>query len=224
MVFAYDLQPSELSPATGMYLEGTMMAAAQEALARAGAEQSRPRRAEPDARREQGRLRLVAGEHCRQRVDALYRRYGPVIYRRCLRLLRDAEEARDVTQDVFIKLMHELERLGTRGLSIRWVYRVTTNHCLNVLREGSRNRRDPIEMHLETWAMPATAGPAEVQLARAVLSRFDAVTQAVAVAVFVHGMEYEEVAVLLGISRRTICRKVERFLQNARKYLARTTL
>lgn len=201
-----------------------MVAEVQEAPARLGAEQGRAARIEPDGWREQGRLRLVASERCRERVDALYRRYGPVIYRRCLRLLRDPEEARDVTQDVFIKLMHELEKLGEKGLSIRWVYRVTTNHCLNVLRECHRNSKDPIELHLETWAMPAAAAPADVQLARAVLARFDSVTQAVAVAVFVHGMEYEEVAVQLGISRRTICRKVERFLVNARKFLARTTL
>lgn len=176
-----------------------------------------------EARRDQPHLRVVPAASAREQVEGLYRRYGPVIYRRCLRLLHDPEEARDVTQEVFIKLIQELKRVGARGLSIRWVYRVTTNHCLNVLRDGSRTSKDPIELHLDTWVAPAPCGPAEAQLVRAVLSRFDAVTQSVAVAVFVHEMEYDEVAALLGISRRTICRKVERFLLNARKYLHRST-
>jgi RNA polymerase sigma-70 factor (ECF subfamily) len=177
---------------------------------------------DPGGRTDRDHLRVIDPESGRDRVEVLYRRYRPVIYRRCLRFLRDPEESRDVTQDVFMKLMRELDRVGAGGLSIRWVHRVTTNHCLNTLREGRRNRHDPIEEYLETWATPPTVEPAEKQLARAVLARFDGVTQAVAVAVFVHGMEYDEVSELLGISRRTVCRKVDRFLLNARKYVARS--
>jgi RNA polymerase sigma-70 factor (ECF subfamily) len=57
----------------------------------------------------------------------------------------------------------------------------------------------------------------------AIYRRFDAQTQAVAVAVFVDGMEHEEVAQALGISRRTVARKLQRFVGNARKYLTRST-
>ena len=55
------------------------------------------------------------------------------------------------------------------------------------------------------------------------LSRFDPATQAIAVAVLVDGMEQEEAARALGISRRTVRRKLDRFLENARKFVARST-
>jgi DNA-directed RNA polymerase specialized sigma24 family protein len=35
-------------------------------------------------------------------------------------------------------------------------------------------------------------------------------------------MEHEEIAGVLGISRRTVSRKLARFLENARKFIART--
>jgi RNA polymerase sigma-70 factor (ECF subfamily) len=35
-------------------------------------------------------------------------------------------------------------------------------------------------------------------------------------------MEHEEIAGALGISRRTVSRKLNRFVENARKFLART--
>jgi len=38
----------------------------------------------------------------------------------------------------------------------------------------------------------------------------------------VDGMEHEEIAEVLGISRRTVTRKLERFLENAKKFLARS--
>jgi len=57
------------------------------------------------------------------------------------------------------------------------------------------------------------------ELARSVLSRFDGDTQAVAVGVFVDGMNHDEVADALGISRRTVSRKLERFVEGARRFL-----
>ena len=59
-------------------------------------------------------------------------------------------------------------------------------------------------------------------LAQQVLSQFDEATQAVAVGVLVDGLEHEEVAEMLGISRRTVARKLERFLDTARAYLSRS--
>ena len=65
-------------------------------------------------------------------------------------------------------------------------------------------------------------GVPDRQIAQQVLSRFDEKTQAIAVGVFVDGMEHEEVAQVLGISRRTVSRKLDRFVTNARKYLTRS--
>ncbi len=156
-----------------------------------------------------------------ERVAALYRRYGPIVYRRCVRLLRDREEARDATQEVFIKLMRAAQRMGGRGLSIRWMYRVTTNHCLNLLQRARRAQHEPLEPHLDAGAASRASAPANALLARAVLRRFDGVTQAVAMGVLVGEMEHEEVAALLGVSERTVGRKRDRFLADARKFLAR---
>jgi len=52
-----------------------------------------------------------------------------------------------------------------------------------------------------------------------VLARFDEVTRLVAVGVLVDGMEHEEVAEVLGLSRRSVARKLERFLEGSRRFL-----
>src|SRR5512142_1360611 len=70
-------------------------------------------------------------------VERLYREYGAVVYRRCLRLLRDREAARDATQEVFVKLLRDMSKLAGRETALPWIYRVATNHCLNV-RRGAR--------------------------------------------------------------------------------------
>lgn len=158
----------------------------------------------------------------REHAARLYREHGPAVYRRCLRLLKDREAARDATQEVFVKLVRDMKRLEDRETALPWIYRVATNHCLNLRRDVARRGEEEIEPELEIPGhVPADLYP-DRQLAQRVLSRFDRTTQAIAVGVFVDGMEHEEVAEALGISRRTVSRKLDRFLGNARKYLARS--
>ncbi len=154
----------------------------------------------------------------RERVVSLYRELGPVVYRRCLRLLRDREAARDATQEVFVRLVRDIDRLSDRETALPWIYRVATNHCLNVLRDARRRGGSSGEDALEVVPGAAPSFP-DRQLARQVLSRFDAQTQAIAVGVLVDGMEHEEIAGALGISRRTVHRKLTRFLDRARALL-----
>ncbi len=163
-------------------------------------------------------------ESQRDQVVALYREFGPVVYRRCLRLLSDRAAAQDATQEVFVKLLASIARLQDRETVLPWIYRVATNHCLNVLRDSRRHGGESTDED-DDFLMPADPGTRtdaylDWELARSVLSRFDAETQAVAVGVFVDGMNHDEVAGALGISRRTVSRKLERFVDGARRFLA----
>jgi RNA polymerase sigma-70 factor (ECF subfamily) len=162
------------------------------------------------------------GPDHRQRVIRLYREYGPVVYRRCVRLLGDREAARDATQEVFVKLLRQEALRGDGEQALRWIYRVATHHCLNLRRD--RMRRGEVgngaeEEVLEVAGEATTSFPAR-RLAQQVLGRFDATTQAVVVGVLVDGMEHEEVAGVLGISRRTVHRKLAGFMERARRLLA----
>ena len=151
----------------------------------------------------------------------LYREFGPAVYRRCLKLLRGREAAQDATQEVFVRLMGNMARLEGRGDVLPWIYRVTTNHCLNVLRDVGRRGEGALPPDLETHERSASELLPERRLAHQILQRFDASTQAVVVGVFVDGMEHEEVAATLGISKRTVSRKLERFLSSSRRFVGR---
>jgi len=158
------------------------------------------------------------GDRGREEVVRLYREFGPAVYRRCMRLLRDREAARDATQEVFVKLLRDGSLLGEGEQALRWIYRVATYHCLNVRRDRLRRERrlERVAGEAET-AAPAASAPGERHLAEQLLSQFDPVTQAVALGMLVDGMEGDELAGALGISRRTVHRKLSRFLKIARR-------
>ena len=155
----------------------------------------------------------------RAHIAELYRTWGPAIYRRCLRLLRDQEAARDATQEVFRKALSSPEKLADPQTALPFIYRIATNYCLNERRNAGRRGET------ELVDLDVSSGHPEFpqrRLVQRVLSRFDARTQSIAVGVLVDGMQHEEVADALGISRKTVSRRLTRFLEHARKYLERS--
>jgi RNA polymerase sigma factor (sigma-70 family) len=135
-------------------------------------------------------------------VEAAYVRYGPMVLRRCRRLLRDEEAAVDAMHDVFVALVRNGARLEDRGLS-SLLYRIATNTSLNALRTTRRRREDREGAELLERIADAR-DPGEGVLSRVfverVLGRVPVKTKELAVLHLVDGMTLEEVARVSGLS------------------------
>lgn len=152
-------------------------------------------------------------------IEKLYRRLGPLIYRRCLRLLGNSENARDATQEVFVRALRHAPELVWDRECLPWLYRVATNHCLNRIRNGRSLEFREIEMipQLVEERPPAVD---ERLAARgkvlALLSMVDEETGQIAVFAHVDGMTQDEIAEVMGLSRKTVGKKLARFNSLAR--------
>src|SRR4051794_19069548 len=70
-------------------------------------------------------------------IEALFRRFGPMVHRRCRRLLRSDEDARDAAQDVFVRLVSRSEDLNDEQMGgLLWT--MATQVSLNRLRTRAR--------------------------------------------------------------------------------------
>lgn len=65
-----------------------------------------------------------------------------MVYNLAARLLGDAEEARDLAQDVFLQVYRTLGRFQGRSSLKTWIYRIVVNQCRNRQRWWRRRRRD----------------------------------------------------------------------------------
>lgn len=85
--------------------------------------------------------RLV--QRCREGDRAAFEplvvRYQRPVYNAALRLLRDAEEAKDVAQTTFLKAFEHLGDYDPSFKFYSWIYRIAINESLNAL--GSRRSR-----------------------------------------------------------------------------------
>lgn len=150
-------------------------------------------------------------------VGELFRQHGPVVYRRAYRFLGRREDAEEATQEVFIRVMRSLDGFDNRSGITTWLYQITTNYCLNYLRDRGR-RRDLFAQNMappdET---PQGSSLADLVLLRRLLSEADEQQAKAAVYVYLDGMSHEEAAELLGVSKRTVGNLIERFLAWANK-------
>ena len=128
-------------------------------------------------------------------TEALYRKYGPMVLRRCRQMLKDEQDALDATQDVFVRLFEARNRLSDEFPS-SLLYRMATNTCLNKIRD---HRRKPEIEGEELLYSIASAEETESRFAAlAVLERLflsePESTRTIAVLHYVDGMTLEETA------------------------------
>ncbi len=144
----------------------------------------------------------------------VYRRHITMVRGRAQRLL--GHEAEDLAQEAFIRFL-EYRRAGKREeKTSALLYKVVTNLALNRLRDTQRRA----ELLERSNPEPVPALPQDDRLAlRQALGRVDPEQAEIAAYYYVDGLEQQEIAQLLGLQRRTVGRRLERFCQSARKLL-----
>jgi len=70
----------------------------------------------------------------------LVERLTDQVYSLAFRLLGNEQDARDAAQDTFVNVWQARHRWSKRGAVSTWLYRITTNQCLNRLRSRKRWR------------------------------------------------------------------------------------
>jgi RNA polymerase sigma-70 factor (ECF subfamily) len=158
------------------------------------------------------------------RLEVLYRTHRSAIALRCRRLLRNPQSAEDATHETFIRVARNLGKVPLPGdEALRWIYRVATNCCLNLLRDQSRTVPGDSQEPARHGEAAATTidDVVDRDLIRRILVGVPAKTVTIAVLRHVDGLCEREVADLLGVSRRTVTYRLTEFRRRARDNLQR---
>jgi RNA polymerase sigma-70 factor, ECF subfamily len=136
--------------------------------------------------------------------ETLVSRYQAVLFKIAARMLGNREEARDATQNTFLKVYENLGSYNPSRRFFSWAYRILTNDCLNVLR--SRRPEQPVPLELAAAAVPISSlEAAERRKAiQAALLRLPVEQREVVVLRHFADMSYEEMGSTLGIPAKTV--------------------
>lgn len=168
--------------------------------------------------------------------DALVDRYSGDVYALLFRLTEDAEEARDLTQETFLRALRSIK--GFRGDSElkTWLYRIAINESRNRFRWWKRRRRDltvsldaaigNTEMTIGETLSDVSISPEDATLR---LERETALRSALAampknfreavVLCDIEGLSYDETALALGTGIGTVKSRISRGREELRRRL-----
>src|SRR3954471_21520724 len=140
-----------------------------------------------------------------------YCTYGPMVLRRCRKLLGDEQTARDAMHDVFVQVLTRADELADQAPS-SLLFRIATNVCLNRLRTRRRRPEDGDPELLVQIAQETD--PAARSAARAALDalfRHEPEDTALIAVLHLHDrMTLQEVAAEVGMSVSGVRKRLQR--------------
>lgn len=133
----------------------------------------------------------------------LYRSFAHVVLRRAERMLGTRAEAEDVLHDLFVRLHERPAELERMSEPAAFIYGATTHACLNRLRDGRTRARLLAERGHDGRMSAQPEGEVRVLLHEA-LTKLPEDLQAIAIYYYLDRMTQEEIAEIVGCSRRTV--------------------
>jgi len=157
--------------------------------------------------------------------EELYRMHNRRVYSLCLRMTRNASDAEDLTQDVFVQLYRKLKTFRGESLFTTWLHKLTVNEVLMHFRK----RRVRIEQTSEDGAMPVeittgTQNPDRMSVVDRI-ALHDAIRQlspgyrAVFILHDIAGYEHNEIGKILGCAVGTSKSQLHKARLKLRRFL-----
>jgi len=191
------------------------------ALGEVGLEQN-----SPIATEEERRLICACQEGSLEAFDDLIGRYQDQVFGLAYQLLRDYEDAEDIAQEVFLSCFRNIGAFRFESRFSTWLYRVTVNRVKNRWKYLQRRRSDrhfsldapvsdddprPVELP-DPHSDPRreAEGRQNLEMLNAALKTLPMEYQEVLVLRFVQGLQYEEIAAVLGCSLGTVKSRINR--------------
>jgi RNA polymerase sigma-70 factor, ECF subfamily len=157
--------------------------------------------------------------------NLLVSRWEKRVYNYLLRLVRNREDALDLTQDVFLKAYQNLRKLDDPERFAPWLYRIAHNEAYSMFRkrrpESDREGVQPESVETEVTVGGSAVFPIELSLAVAgALERLSPDQREAVVLKIYQGFKFEEMAEILACPVSTVKSRLYTALELLKNELA----
>ncbi len=158
----------------------------------------------------------------------LVAKYQDRVYNACWRICGHAEDARDLTQEAFIKAYESMDSFAGQSGFYTWLFRIAVNLSISHRRKTSRRVTMPLTHEPDSWSInrqaaglagarngdgdPAhKAGRTETHAqVVAALNELDVDQRAVVVLKDIEDLDYEQIASILSVPKGTVKSRIHR--------------
>jgi RNA polymerase sigma-70 factor (ECF subfamily) len=156
--------------------------------------------------------------HEEEAWELIIQRYHRRVFNIAYQFVGRVEEAEDLTQEIFLKLFHSLDKFDLGASLVNWLVRVAKNHCVDYYRKKRREMAAMIQDE-EVLALARARGQTPFgQLAnressgrlREALARLPEHLRTAVLMRDIQDLSYQEIADRLGIPEGTVKSRINR--------------
>ncbi|MBQ4575555.1 MAG: sigma-70 family RNA polymerase sigma factor [Clostridia bacterium] len=182
--------------------------------------------------------RAVSGD--KEAFGELVRAYESMVYNTAMQALRNAEDAYDVSQEVFIKAWRSLGSFRGESKFSTWIYRITCNQIKDYIRAKSRHAaislseydsEEDTEKETDIPDTDRSVMPEEVYLrdelrdtVREAIASMSEDHRQIIVLRDIEGYSYEEIAEMLGLGIGTVKSRINRARNAVKEFLIKRNI
>ena len=154
-------------------------------------------------------------------MQQLYELHSPEIEAHCCRLLGHSADATAAVHETFVRALTRGRAPSNADHMVRSLFRISTNVCIDVLRQRSVRRRAVPELAAHAVRTRSVDAPYDArQSLERVLSHCDDTTRSSVSMRFIDGRGRGEIAQTLGTTRRTVFNRLKRLERLANELVA----
>lgn len=152
--------------------------------------------------------------------EEVYKAISGFVYNVAFRITRNNVDAQEVTQDVFMKIYHNLKTFQFRSEFKTWAYRITVNTAINYYRKSAREDKGRVDYDAIIESSPGGLSAAESAMQNdnevtlnSLLGQISPEHKACLVLRELEGLSYQQIAVVLKIPVNTVRSRLKRARQ-----------
>lgn len=161
--------------------------------------------------------------------EVLIQQHEKIVYNVALRMMNHSEDAKDISQEVFIKAYRNITSFDERSTFSTWIYRITVNTCIDEMRKRKGKQKLFLDNEFENeegtvkQEIPSHCDTPEETLIRKeekneillALQEISEDYRTVFILRDIRGLSYDEIAEITGLALGTVKSRISR----ARNYL-----
>lgn len=155
--------------------------------------------------------------------------YSKSVYNIALNFFAERDIASDVTQEIFIKLYHNLDKFKEEKSFTSWVFAVSRNYCIDYWRKNRKHLEKSQELDENIGTGEPTpeerlSRESEIEVLRKKIAKLDPDLRVILIMRDINDMSYQEIAAKFSIPEGTVKSRINRArLKLAESYMREGT-
>ena len=153
-------------------------------------------------------------------------KYRQMVFTLALKITGNREEAEDAAQEIFVKCFRSLGTYNNRAAFATWLYRITYNHSVDIVKKNNRKRHtgnidvDEEEDHPTRPSLDETIDLKEVKvLLKHAINRLSADDQVIVTLYYYDEFPLKDIAEIMGIRENNVKIKLYRIRSKLQEVL-----